>query len=183
MGEVLVLNADVQPYRWNPLSVVSWKWGVKSYFLNKVDVLEWYDYECRSPSTSIRIPSVVILHEYHRARNRVNFTKRNVFIRDRHECQYCGKRFPLGELTCDHVMPRCRGGKTTWENIVTCCRNCNRKKGQRTDIKPLHEPCEMDYWDMVRAVKQMRITVPDLRWQNYLRWPDELVQVRLPHFQ
>lgn len=47
MGEVLVLNADVQPYRWNPLSVVSWKWGIKSYYLGKIDVLEWYAHECR----------------------------------------------------------------------------------------------------------------------------------------
>ena len=182
MGEVLVLNADVQPYRWNPLSVVSWKWGIKSYYLGKIDVLEWYAHECRSPSTRIKIPSVVILHEYHRARLRVNFTKRNIFIRDLHRCQYCGKAFPVIELTCDHVLPRSHGGQNSWENIVTCCRGCNRRKGQRTDIRPLREPRELDYWEMVHAVKQMQITVPDPRWQQYLQWPGELVQVRHPRF-
>ena len=112
-------------------------------------MLEWYAHECRSPSTRIKIPSVVILHEYHRARLRVNFTKRNIFIRDLHRCQYCGKAFPVIELTCDHVLPRSHGGQNSWENIVTCCRGCNRRKGQRTDIRPLREPRELDYWEMV----------------------------------
>ena len=131
MGEVLVLNADVQPYRWNPLSVVSWKWGIKSYYLGKIDVLEWYAHECRSPSTRIKIPSVVILQEYHRARLRVNFTKRNIFIRDLHRCQYCGKNLPNKELNMDHVIPRDRGGGTSWENVVISCIRCNSKKSNR----------------------------------------------------
>ena len=101
---------------------------------------------------------------------------------DLHRCQYCGKGFPVIELTCDHVLPRSHGGQNSWENIVTCCRGCNRRKGQRTDIRPLREPRELDYWEMVHAVKQMQITVPDPRWQHYLQWPGELVQIRHPHF-
>ena len=183
MGEVLVLNGDVQPYRWNPISAVNWKWAIKAYFLEKIDVLAWYEQECRSPSMSMKIPSIVILRTYHQSHQRVNFTKRNVFLRDRYRCQYCSKSVPLSELTCDHVIPRSKGGMTNWKNVVTCCKTCNRNKGHRTDIQPLHFPKEMNYWEMVKAVKDMKITIPDIRWQTYLQWPNELVRILDPKFE
>jgi 5-methylcytosine-specific restriction endonuclease McrA len=81
----------------------------------------------------IRVPRVVLLQTYDRLpRKQVRFSRYNIFSRDKGTCQYCGKRFRKSELNLDHVVPRSRGGETTWENIVCSCVDCNRRKGGRT---------------------------------------------------
>jgi 5-methylcytosine-specific restriction endonuclease McrA len=101
--------------------------------LRKVEVIEVYNKEVHTVSLSIRLPSVIRLLTFVRPRNpEVRFTRYNIYLRDKGCCQYCGGRFHLREVTYDHVMPRARGGVATWENIVTCCRSCNLKKGDRT---------------------------------------------------
>jgi 5-methylcytosine-specific restriction endonuclease McrA len=81
----------------------------------------------------IQVPRVIRLLTYDRLpRTRVKFNRRNIFARDGNRCQYCGRRFPTGELSLDHVMPRSRGGGTDWENIVCACVKCNVRKGGRT---------------------------------------------------
>jgi 5-methylcytosine-specific restriction endonuclease McrA len=81
----------------------------------------------------IQVPRVVRLLHYDRIpRRTVRFNRRNLFARDEHTCQYCGTDYPPSQLSFDHVVPRSRGGKTTWENIVSCCFGCNSKKGGRT---------------------------------------------------
>ena len=80
----------------------------------------------------IRVPRVIALTAYDRLPKRtIRFSRINILIRDRHTCQYCGHRLPRSQLNLDHVVPRSRGGKTTWENVVTSCHNCNRQKGGR----------------------------------------------------
>lgn len=82
---------------------------------------------------SLRIPRVLHLPRYDRTpRVAVRLTRRNLMLRDGHQCQYCGKCPPLRELNIDHVMPRCRGGGDSWENLVTSCRPCNLRKGRKT---------------------------------------------------
>lgn len=84
-------------------------------------------------SGSIRIPRVVHLNRYDkRPRNVVRLSRRNVMLRDAHQCQYCGKRPPVRDLNIDHVVPRSRGGGDTWENLVTACKLCNLKKGAKS---------------------------------------------------
>jgi 5-methylcytosine-specific restriction endonuclease McrA len=79
---------------------------------------------------AVRIPRVVVLVAYDRVpRRNVRFSRRNIFVRDRNTCQYCGKPFPSSELNLDHVVPRSQGGKTNWENIVCSCIPCNKRKG------------------------------------------------------
>jgi 5-methylcytosine-specific restriction endonuclease McrA len=81
----------------------------------------------------LRVPRVVHLHKYDRTpRLTVRLTRRNLMLRDAHQCQYCGKRPLLRELNIDHVLPRSRGGADTWENLVTACRVCNLRKGWKT---------------------------------------------------
>jgi 5-methylcytosine-specific restriction endonuclease McrA len=81
----------------------------------------------------IQVPRVIRLLTYDRLpRTKVKFNRRNIFARDGNRCQYCGKKFPTGELSLDHVMPRSRGGGTDWENIVCACVRCNVRKGGRT---------------------------------------------------
>jgi 5-methylcytosine-specific restriction endonuclease McrA len=81
----------------------------------------------------IQVPRVIRLLTYDRLpRTKIKFNRRNIFARDGSRCQYCGRRFPTGELSLDHVMPRSRGGGTDWENIVCACVKCNVRKGGRT---------------------------------------------------
>lgn len=125
----LVLNADFQPLSYYPLSLWPWQEAVKAVFLDRVTILAEYDAWVASPSMRIRIPSVVVLKDYVRPQKRVAFTRFNLFLRDEFCCQYCGAK---GDLTFDHVVPRSRGGKTSWTNVVAACSACNLAKGSRT---------------------------------------------------
>jgi len=123
-----LLNASFEP-----LNVIDWRRAVKLVFMDKVEVVEESEREVHSVSVTIRIPSVVRLMGFVRFRRReAKFSRRNIYARDGHRCQYCGARHPADDLTCDHVVPRSRGGKAEWSNIVTCCVPCNRRKGGRT---------------------------------------------------
>ena len=147
--------------------------------LGKVEVLEEYGREIRSVSFTIKLPSVVrLLRLVKRPKSPVKFSRQNIYARDKYRCQYCGQKFSSEELTYDHVVPRSRGGKTEWENIVTCCVDCNRRKGGRTPseagMKLIKKP-EKPTW-----IPALRITigfreVPQ-SWRDYLYWNVELVE-------
>src|SRR5690242_118354 len=126
----LVLNADHRPLSYFPLSLWSWQDAIKAVFLERVNILEEYDRIVHSPSFEMRIPSVVSLKTYVRPARNPAFTRFNLFLRDRFECQYCGAD---EDLTFDHVIPRSRGGRTTWDNVVTACAPCNLLKGGRSE--------------------------------------------------
>ena len=87
----------------------------------------------RSVNFEIQVPRIIRLLRYDRLpRNAIKFNRRNIFLRDENICQYCGRRLGMHKLSLDHVMPKSRGGPTTWENIVCCCLDCNVRKGGRT---------------------------------------------------
>lgn len=87
----------------------------------------------RSVNFEIQVPRVIRLLTYDRLpKQRLHLNRRNVLARDGHQCQYCGHHFPTHQLSLDHVLPRSRGGPTTWENVVCACLNCNVRKGGRT---------------------------------------------------
>ena len=93
----------------------------------------------------VRIPRVIVLIAFERfIRKTVRFSRNHVFLRDNFTCQYCGKRLPRSQLNLDHVVPRARGGKTSWENVVTSCFACNHRKGEsllaQTSMRLLREP-------------------------------------------
>lgn len=124
--EVLVLNQDYQP-----LSVCSVQRSVKLVFLEKAELLhDDPDRILRTVDDEYSYPSVIRLRKYIRIPYaRIALSRRNIMKRDRHSCQYCGIK---SDLTLDHVMPRSRGGRDSWENLVTACTHCNVKKGNRT---------------------------------------------------
>ena len=112
--------------------------GANNYLTH--DFTSWRDFSQANPepemvrtiSVSIRIPRIIVLLLFERLpKKEVKFTRHNVFERDRNTCQYCGKVFERQELNLDHVLPRDRGGQTTWENIVCSCIPCNTRKGNR----------------------------------------------------
>jgi len=87
----------------------------------------------RTVRIDIAVPRIIRVLNYSRVpKQEVKFNRRNIYARDSSRCQYCGKRFPSSELSLDHIIPRSRGGGTSWENIVCCCLKCNVKKGGRT---------------------------------------------------
>jgi 5-methylcytosine-specific restriction endonuclease McrA len=90
----------------------------------------------RAVNFEIQVPRVIRLLSYERVpKQTIRFNRRNIFARDSNRCQYCGKKFSTSELSLDHVVPRSRGGETSWENIVCSCVRCNVKKGGRTPVE------------------------------------------------
>jgi 5-methylcytosine-specific restriction endonuclease McrA len=125
-ANVLVLNKDYQP-----LSVCSVERSVKLMFLDKAELVhEHPSFVLRTVSDTYAYPSVIRLNRYIRIPyQRIVLSRKNVIKRDRHRCQYCGS---TKHLTIDHVLPKSRGGKDTWENLVAACSRCNLKKGDNT---------------------------------------------------
>jgi Restriction endonuclease len=99
----LVLNADYRPLSYYPLSLWSWQDSVKSVFLDRVSIVNYYDRTIRSPSFSMKLPSVIALKSFIRPQSNPNFTRFNVFLRDKFSCQYCSSK---NELTFDHLLPK-----------------------------------------------------------------------------
>ena len=139
----LVLNADFRPLSYYPLSLWCWQDSVKSVFLNRVTIVSSYKRKIRSPSFEMNLPSVIALKSFIKPSENPNFTRFNVFLRDKFTCQYCGVR---KDLTFDHVLPKSRGGVTDWENVVTACSTCNVQKGGK-----LYKNC-----DLILAQKPFR---------------------------
>ena len=125
----LVLNADYRPLSYFPLSRWPWQEAIKASFLDRVQIVAEYEVVAHSPSMEMRLPSVVVLKDYVKPAPYPAFTRFNLFLRDAFTCQYCGAQ---GEMTFDHVVPRSRGGRTTWENVVAACGRCNLRKGNLT---------------------------------------------------
>ena len=125
-GVVLVLNQNYEP-----LNVCNLPRAFRLLFGEKAEVIEYDHQMIRTPRTEFRAPSVIRLqYLIRRPRPRVKLSRREVFARDRHTCQYCGRQ--SHDLTLDHVTPRHRGGAPSWENRVTACKPCNHRKGGKT---------------------------------------------------
>jgi len=144
-SSVLVLNRS-----YLPIHVTSARRAFSMIFQNLACVVndryETFDFEgwrrirangscdvIGTPSGSIRVPRVIVLRVFDRVPKRhVRFSRANIFMRDKFTCQYCGERPGRSELNLDHVIPRSLGGRTSWENVVCSCVECNRHKGGRT---------------------------------------------------
>jgi len=183
-NQVLLLNADYQPFLWSPLSTISWQLAIKSYFLNKIDVVFWYEnYKCRSINFEILMPSVIRMHKYQHTTQRLLPVRKNILLRDDNTCQYCLKKYNDVDLTLDHVIPKSKGGLSNWNNLVASCGRCNVKKGSLDKMKPIKKPKELFYWELVSVIKQKRLYIPDGRWQHFLQWPNENVKLYTPKFE
>ena len=174
MEQTLLLNASYEP-----LKVVDWQKAITLWCQGKVEVIAVHDREIRAVSITFKLPSVIRLLRFVRIKRRfdyVPFSRANIYARDLHTCQYCNDVFATPELTFDHVGPVAHGGRKDWENIVTCCVRCNRRKGGRTPheagmrlIRPPRRPS---------SAPAVRITIglqnaPE-SWRDYLYWNVEL---------
>ena len=166
MEQTLLLNATYEP-----LKIVDWRKAITLWCQGKVEVISVYDTEVRSVSLTFKLPSVI-----RKRFDYVPFSRANIYARDNHTCQYCGDGFAVAELTFDHVVPVSQGGRKDWENIVTSCVSCNRRKGGRTPaqagmrvIRPPRRPTRPP---VVRLTLGLR-NAPD-SWRDYLYWNIEL---------
>lgn len=136
---MLVLNATYEP-----INVCTVRRAVVLLLKEKAEIIERGDWELHSPTATITRPVVIRLVSYVRVprdSRRRKITRRAVFARDEWTCQYCGAR---SNLTVDHVVPRSKGGASSWENIVASCAPCNRRKGsallRQADMRLLKQP-------------------------------------------
>ena len=177
----LILNADYRPLSYFPLSIWPWQEAVKAIFRDSVNVISEYDRTVRSPSFEIKLPSVLALKEYVPMERRPAFTRFNVFLRDAWRCQYCTKKYKTHELTFDHVIPRSRGGRTTWENIVAACRTCNTAKGSRmpedVGMYPSREPRAPSIHELQDRGRKFPPNFLHESWNDFLYWDAELLEV------
>lgn len=177
----LLLNADSQPLSLMPLSTMSWQESIKQVFAERCYVVKEYDdWVVNSPSISIKVPSIIQLTQYIKPPAKVPLTRRNIWLRDAGSCQYCGVSLPMAHMTLDHVLPRSKGGRSSWQNLVTSCQRCNYSKGAKTNIKPRRSPVEPSRWQIQPYAKQRHITIPDPAWQDFLLWPAEYLSIKSP---
>jgi 5-methylcytosine-specific restriction endonuclease McrA len=155
------------------LSLFGCEDGVKAVVKGSHVVVAEYDQIVRSPSTVMRLPSVIALREYVRPPTRVAFTRFNVFLRDHFVCQYCSEQHRPNDLTFDHVVPRADGGVTSWTNIATSCSPCNTAKDRRR-LKPKRMPFEPSVHQLMAAQRHFRPNFLHETWRDYLYWDVEL---------
>lgn len=174
----LVLNADFRPLSYFPLSIWPWQESVKAVFLERVNIVSEYDETVHSPSFQMRLPSVISLKEYVPLNRRPAFTRFNVFLRDGFRCQYSGHRLPAEELTFDHVVPRSRGGRTTWANVVTASARMNLTKGSRTPaeagLRLRRAPRQPTVYELQRQARKFPPNYLHESWNDFLYWDTEL---------
>lgn len=165
--QTLVLNASYEV-----MKIVDWKRAVTWFFLDKVDIIEEYNQNIRTPSIEMKIPAVVKYRKLIKPKYRaLKFSRINIYARDSFMCQYCTRKITQSKLTLDHVIPRSRGGPSSWTNCVACCIECNVRKADRTpkeaNMKLLQEPRQPTQTEaFALAIRLKTITIPDA-WKNY----------------
>ena len=162
----LVLNAGYEP-----MHLVSWQKALCLVISAKAEVVAEYKSVVRTVSDSFTLPSVVRLKRYVHVMTRFGIarcTRKNILIRDKCQCQYCGVQCRPQTATIDHVVPRARGGKTTWQNVVVACHSCNRRKGsrqlERSGLKLRRRPRRPTWRDLVERTHQDVME----EWRPYL---------------
>jgi len=163
VNDVLVLN-----FTYEALNITTFQRAVKLIFSGKAEIVHDLDRVLTSARWELRMPSIIrMLYYIRRPMQKVALTKKNVLLRDDYTCQYCGLR---GErmMTVDHVVPRSRGGPSTWENLVCACMRCNNRKNNRSpqdaNMSLKRRPKTPKYipWIQIR-----RNTFPD-EWHKFL---------------
>jgi len=162
------LNSSYQPVK-----LVSWQKAMMLWFQDKVEVLEYHNSTIiRSARQNFQLPSVLRLKKYvsPRKSTRIKFSRENVYMRDNYTCQYCAVKFPLRELTLDHVVPASKMGRKDWTNVVTACRECNHRKANRTPFAAgmplLNEPRMPNWLPPIR--QEFSIQNIPMSWEPYL---------------
>ena len=163
---VLVLNASYEP-----INVCAARRAIVLVLKGVAMTEEENGHFLHAARLALRVPSVIRLLEDRRIPHQSRaLSRKNILLRDRNTCQYCSTALPSGELTLDHVIPRSRGGLSTWENLVACCHPCNRRKGNQlpheANMKPTREPRSFNLHTSRHIMRLMGHS--DDKWRKYL---------------
>ena len=163
---VLVLNASYEP-----INICAARRAIVLVLKGVAMTEEENGHYLHAARIAMRVPSVIRLVEYRRIPHQTRaLSRKNILLRDRNTCQYCARVLPSAELTLDHVVPRSRGGLSTWENLVACCHPCNRQKGNQlaheAGMRLLREPRAFTLHTS-RHIMRM-IGRSDAKWRKYL---------------
>jgi 5-methylcytosine-specific restriction endonuclease McrA len=166
LAPVLVLNASYEP-----INVCAARRALVLVLKGVAMTEEENGHFLHSARVAMRLPSVIRLLEYRRIPHQSRaLSRKNILLRDRNTCQYCATVLPSGELTLDHVIPRSRGGSSTWENLVACCHSCNRRKGNQSPVesgmKLMREPRAFNLHTSRHIMRLMGRS--DDKWRKYL---------------
>jgi 5-methylcytosine-specific restriction endonuclease McrA len=163
---VLVLNASYEP-----IHICAARRALVLVLKGLASTEEQTQLHLQSARRKIPLPSVIRLLDYRRIPHQARaLSRKNILMRDRYTCQYCQKGGSAGHLTLDHVLPRSRGGESTWENLVACCHTCNNRKGSRTpeeaNMRLLRQPRP---FTLHTNRQLMRLLAHgEQRWRKYL---------------
>ncbi len=163
---VLVLNATFEP-----INVTAVRRAMVLLLKGVAQAEELNHSEVHSASRTLRVPSVIRLLAYrHIPQQTRALSRKNILLRDRNTCQFCGRPFPASELTLDHVVPRSRGGRSSWENLVACCYQCNNRKGDRTPEEAGLELVRRPRPFTLHTSRQLMRLIghKDEKWRKYL---------------
>jgi Restriction endonuclease len=163
---VLVLNASYEP-----INICAARRALVLILKGLAHAEEHADQHLHAQRVAMRLPTVIRLLEYRRIPHQTRaLSRKNILMRDRYTCQYCHKVFPANELTLDHVIPRSRGGESTWENLVACCHPCNNRKGNRTpdeaSMRLLRPPRPFSLHTSRHLMRMLGRS--DQQWKKYL---------------
>ena len=166
MEKLSVLKLDSS---FKAIEIINWQEAFLLTWLNKAYAVEYSDIWVRSAKKSFRVPSVIALFNYIDEKFfTLPCTRKNILIRDENRCQYCAKRFRESDLTIDHVIPKSKGGRSIWNNVVAACKPCNQKKRdyllENSPVSLIRVPRKPSY----RSIIKKRIGNTNLRWQEYL---------------
>lgn len=174
--KALILNAD-----YTCIGLTSWQNAASSVFRDQIDIIDFYadDKIVCADGSHFPVAAVAVCREFKKHLNKVPFSRKNIFIRDKLTCQYCGTRMHFSKLTFDHVYPRFEFRKknrkkdetpTSWENIVTCCHSCNHKKGcmtlEQSGMKLIKQPTRLSPHGYVKGIAPW--TLLQKEWLPYL---------------
>jgi len=152
---------------YRPIEIIDALEALVLCIIGKAKAIETYAREINSPSKTFKVPAVIVLKNVVRYRfGGIMCNRQNVIWRDQNTCQYCTKKLPTEMLTIDHLIPKSRGGKNKWTNLVAACKKCNQKKGCRTPKEcgmiPIRKPKKPK-----TSVLKTTTMISDL-WKNYL---------------
>ena len=166
MTETKTLKLDSS---FRPIEVIDAVEALVLCLIGKAQAIETYSKVIKSVNESFELPCVIALKRIVKFRYQtIPCHRRNVIWRDNNQCQYCSKHFMADKLTIDHVIPRSRGGQNDWLNLVTACKKCNQKKGDKTPSEanmPLIKEPKIPKSDIFKNISKNQI-IP--RWKYYL---------------
>ena len=166
MENISVLKLDSS---FKPIEIISWEEAFLLTWLNKAWAVEYSDKWVHSARRTFQVPSVIVLFRYIEEKFfTLPCTRKNIMIRDENRCQYCQNDYRDSDLTIDHVIPRSKGGKTVWTNVVIACKPCNQQKSDlllsQTPFSLPRAPRKPSY----RSIIKKRIKSSNVKWKEYL---------------